>query len=96
MENKIKGAVIMAEGKVVTAEELGLAVSLTPPTLNLRLIRNQAESHAIRQALIRSAGNISRTAELLGITRPTLYDLLAKYEINAGQKPAAADDSAAT
>ncbi len=51
--------------------------------LNLRVVRNHAETHAIRQALVRSGGNISRAAELLGITRPTLYDLMAKYEINA-------------
>ena len=42
-----------------------------------------AETHAIRQALVRAGGNISRTAELLGVTRPTLYDLMAKYGIRA-------------
>jgi two-component system, NtrC family, response regulator len=51
--------------------------------LNLRLVRQNAETQAIRQALIRAAGNISRTAELLGITRPTLYDLMSKYGIRA-------------
>jgi two-component system NtrC family response regulator len=83
MENKIKSAVIMAEGKLVTAADLGLAVVATPPSLNLRVVRQAAETGAIRQALVRTAGNISRTAELLGITRPTLYDLLAKYSIRA-------------
>jgi len=83
MENKIKGAVIMAEGKFVTAADLGLAVVATPPTLNLRVVRQAAETNAIRQALVRAAGNISRTAELLGVTRPTLYDLMAKYGIRA-------------
>ena len=83
MENKIKAAVIMAEGKFVTAVDMGLAVSVTPPTLNLRTVRQQAETRAIREALIRTAGNISRTAELLGVTRPTLYDLMAKYGISA-------------
>jgi len=85
MENKIKAAVIMAEGKLVTAEDMGLSVAASPPTLNLRVVRNHAETHAIRQALIRSGGNISRTAELLGITRPTLYDLMAKYELSAAE-----------
>jgi two-component system, NtrC family, response regulator len=81
MENKIKAAVIMAEGKFVTALDLGLAADSTPPNLNLRLVRQKAESYAIRQALVRTSGNVSRAAEQLGITRPTLYDLLQKYEI---------------
>jgi two-component system NtrC family response regulator len=43
---------------------------------------------AIRQALVRAGGNISRTAELLGVTRPTLYDLMAKYAIRADEAEA--------
>jgi two-component system NtrC family response regulator len=82
MENKIKAAVIMAEGKLVTADDLGLAVAETTPSLNLRVVRQQAETKAIRQALIRTGGNISRAAEVLGVTRPTLYDLLQKYSIS--------------
>jgi two-component system NtrC family response regulator len=81
MENKIKAAVIMAEGKLVTAADLGLAVTAAAPSLNLRIVRQLAETQAIRQALARAAGNISRSAELLGVTRPTLYDLMAKYGI---------------
>ncbi|HET7131392.1 MAG TPA: helix-turn-helix domain-containing protein, partial [Gammaproteobacteria bacterium] len=92
MENKIKAAIIMAEGKFVTPVDMGLEVVVTPPSLNLRVVRQNAETHAIRQALVRASGNISRTAELLGITRPTLYDLMAKYGIRAenGDQPAAA------
>jgi two-component system NtrC family response regulator len=82
LENKIKGAVIMAEGKQVTAEDLGLAeASEDGPDLNLREVRKRAESHAIKRAMVFAAGNISQAAKLLGITRPTLYDLLQKYEI---------------
>ena len=83
MENKIKAAVIMAETKFVTAEDLGLGVTNPPPTLNLRAVRQTAETRAIREALARAGNNISRTAELLGVTRPTLYDLLDKYGIRA-------------
>ena len=83
MENKIKAAIIMAEGKYVTAADSGLSVAPSPPSLNLRVVRQNAETQAIRQALVRSGGNISRTAELLGVTRPTLYDLMAKYGIRA-------------
>jgi two-component system NtrC family response regulator len=83
MENRIKAAVIMAEGKFVTAEDLSLAVSDEAPVLNLRSVRQKAETDAIRQALIRSMGNISKAAELLGITRPTLYDLIEKHGIDA-------------
>ncbi len=81
MENRIKASVIMAEGKLVTAEDLGLRPGGEAPSLNLRLVRQEAETRAIRDALARTAGNISRAAELLGITRPTLYDLMQKYSL---------------
>jgi two-component system NtrC family response regulator len=96
MENKIKAGLIMAEGKFVTATDLGLSVAMNPPSLNVRVVRQNAETHAIRQALVRAGGNISRTAELLGITRPTLYDLMAKYGIRAedAEAPVAAAQGA--
>lgn len=81
MENRIKAAVIMAEGRFVSAQDLGLPAPNTVPSFNLRAVRQQAESAAIHQALVRTEGNVSRAAELLGITRPTLYDLMQKYGI---------------
>jgi two-component system NtrC family response regulator len=82
MENKIKGAVIMAEGKQVSAVDLGLAEETTPaPRLNLREARREAETRTIKRALVYASGNISQAAKMLGITRPTLYDLLEKHEI---------------
>jgi two-component system NtrC family response regulator len=81
MENRIKAGVIMAEGKFVTAVDLGLANGSEAPNLNLRVVRQNAETRAIREALARTAGNISRAAEVLGVTRPTLYDLMEKYGI---------------
>jgi len=90
MENKIKAAVIMAEGKLVTPEDLGIAPSSEGPDFNLRVVRQRAETQAIQQALNWTSGNISRAAELLGVTRPTLYDLLEKYEIRLGGDEAAA------
>ena len=84
LENKIKGAVIMADGKFVTADDMGLNVDLDQAeSLNLREVRQHAETKAIRVALTKSYGNISKAAELLGITRPTLYDLLSKYGLSA-------------
>lgn len=84
LENKIKGAVIMADGKQVTAADLCLTqTEPEPESLNLREVRSRAESKAIRVALMKNFGNISRTAEQLGVTRPTLYDLLNKYGLSA-------------
>lgn len=84
LENKIKGAVIMADGKQVTAADLGIdVVDPAPESLNLREVRQRAESKAIRVALMKNFGNISRAAEQLGITRPTLYDLMNKYRLSA-------------
>jgi len=82
MENKIKSAVILAEGKFVTATDLGLVAKETT-NLNLRSVRQDAETRAIRAALIRASDNVSKTAELLGVTRPTLYDLMQKYHIRS-------------
>jgi two-component system NtrC family response regulator len=85
LENKIKGAVIMADGKQVTASDLGLdgIEANEVESLNLREVRQRAESKAIRTALMKNFGNISRAAEQLGVTRPTLYDLLNKYGLSA-------------
>jgi len=84
LENKIKGAIIMTEGKHVTAADLALTdADDTPPSLNLREVRRKAESEAIKRAVVHSSGNISKASKMLGITRPTLYDLLEKYGIKA-------------
>jgi two-component system NtrC family response regulator len=84
LENRIKGAVIMAEGVVVTANDLGLKdPGEDPEYLNLRVARQRAEVQAARQALAVARGNLSRAAELLGVTRPTLYDLIERHHIDA-------------
>ena len=88
MENRIKAGVIMAESKFVTANDLGLGSDCAGPDLNLRAVRQSAETRAIREALTRASGNISRAAALLGVTRPTLYDLMSKYEIRVEQSTA--------
>ena len=86
LENRIKGAVIMAEGAVVTAGDLGLQdPGDSTEYLNLRMARQRAEVQAVRQALAVARGNLSRAAELLGVTRPTLYDLLEKHRLSAAQ-----------
>lgn len=98
LENRIKGAVIMAEGTVVTANDLGLQdPGDDPEYLNLRVARQRAEAQAVRQALAVAKGNLSRASELLGVTRPTLYDLLEKHQMDAaqfGRPPASAAEQA--
>lgn len=80
MENRIKRAVIMAEEKQVGAEDLGLEEA-PDISFNLRAVRVEAERSAILKALSMSDGNISTAAKLLGVSRPTLYDLVKKYDI---------------
>ncbi|MES2492287.1 MAG: PEP-CTERM-box response regulator transcription factor [Pseudomonadota bacterium] len=83
LENRVKRAVIMADGKLVCAADLDLGPreGELATSLNLKAAREQADRKAIRHALARSEGNISSTAKLLGISRPTLYDLLKQYEL---------------
>jgi len=86
LENRMKRAVIMAEGKQVTAADLdlgGKAGADGPSAINLRAAREAADRRAIRQALTRTENNISGAAKLLGISRPTLYDLLKQYRLTA-------------
>ena len=80
LENRMKRAVIMADGKHVTAEDLDLdGADEGDLPLNLKAAREAADRRVIRQALARCDDNISNTAKLLGISRPTLYDLLKQY-----------------
>ncbi|THD37915.1 MAG: PEP-CTERM-box response regulator transcription factor [Sphingomonas sp.] len=83
LENRMKRAVIMADGKHVTAADLDLGGSDEPEAINLKAVRETADRKAIRHALARAEGNISNTAKLLGISRPTLYDLLKSYDLQA-------------
>ena len=85
LENRVKRAVIMADGKLIAAEDLDLDDSEDADALplNLKGAREQADRRVIRHALARSEGNISNTAKVLGISRPTLYDLLKQYDLNA-------------
>jgi len=86
LENRVKTAMIMAETPLITAEDLGLKETTENPQLfNLKEVRTRAERQAIRQAMSITDGNVSRTAELLGVSRPTLYDLMEKYGIRAQQ-----------
>lgn len=83
LENRVKRAVIMADGKLVGAGDLDLESEedTQPCALNLKSAREQTDRKVIRHALARSEGNISSTAKLLGISRPTLYDLLKQYDL---------------
>ena len=86
LENRIKRAVIMADGKLVTKDDLDLSGANAGEEgdwLNLRSAREAADRVAIRRAMTQSEGNISAAAKLLGISRPTLYDLLKQYRMQS-------------
>jgi len=82
LENRVKRALIMADGPLVTPEDLELGdIETTAEAFDLREVREAAETRAIRRAMSYADQNVSRAAELLGVTRPTLYSLFRKYEI---------------
>ena len=82
MENCIKRAVIMTEGPQISVDDLGLSdTNAVEEPLNLRQVRDEAERLALVKALARSDGNVAKASELLGISRPTLYDLMARHNV---------------
>ena len=87
VENCIKRAVIMSDGPQIAADDLGLPASAqaTPQDepLNLRQARDGAEYKVMVRALARADGNIAKAAELLGVSRPTLYDLMGHHGIKS-------------
>ena len=86
LENRIKRAVIMADARTISAADLDLGARAEPEesrAINLRAAREVADRRAIRQAMARTDNNISGAAKLLGISRPTLYDLIKQYQLQA-------------
>jgi two-component system NtrC family response regulator len=84
LQNRMKRAVLMAEGRRITARDLELEhlVGETEP-INLRAVRERAELAAVRRAIAQTRGNVSQAARLLGISRPTLYDLLRQHDLRS-------------
>jgi two-component system NtrC family response regulator len=83
LENRLKRAVIMSDGKCIDVGDLDMApASGAAPVLNLKQVREEADRTAIRRALAQADGNISQAAKLLGISRPTFYDLVKQYDIS--------------
>lgn len=80
LENCLKRAVIMADGNRITADDLGLqSVEEDLERLNLRQVRDEAERKAVLRVLARTNNNIARAAEILGVSRPSLYDLMNRF-----------------
>ena len=84
LENRVKRAVIMADGKFIGIDDLQFDENDGEDDLllNLKAARERADRKAITRAIARTEGNISNAAKLLGISRPTLYDLLKQYELH--------------
>jgi two-component system NtrC family response regulator len=82
LENVIRRAVIMADGQGISAADIGIAPEGQDPEvmqLNLRQVREEAEKDAVLRALGRVNGNLSKAADLLGVSRPTLYELINRF-----------------
>jgi len=83
LENRVKRAIIMCEGKKITASDLELNnEENVEEVLSLKQIREIADIKAIKSAMTYSNGNISQAARILGVSRPTFYGLVKQYDLN--------------
>ncbi len=83
LENKVKRAVIMTKNAVIIPEDFNLKFEESPQEkMNLRKAVEEFEENCVRQALLKNDGNVSRTAQELGINRTTFYDMLNRYNID--------------
>src|SRR5690606_14690924 len=83
LENRMKRAVIMHEGKLITAADLDLATPAAQEeeVLDLKEARDRTDRLTIQRALMHAQGNISKAAKVLGVTRPTLYYLIKTLDV---------------
>jgi two-component system NtrC family response regulator len=82
LENRIKRAVVMTDGPLLSAADLGLtAPGEDTQSLTIRDARARAEREVLQLALAQAGSNLSKAAKLLGISRPTLYDLMQQHRI---------------
>lgn len=86
LENKVQRAVLMATGHLIEPDDLGFSKNhdnsdSNSSILTLREAREQLEVSLIRNALATNAGNVAKAADDLGVSRPTLYDLIKKFNI---------------
>jgi len=82
LENRVKRAVVMADGPLLSPNDLGLSTpGEEPQSLFIRAARARAEREVLQLALAQAGANLSKAAKLLGISRPTLYDLMQQHQI---------------
>jgi two-component system NtrC family response regulator len=84
--NAMKRATIMCDGERLTCDDIGLPPPSELPDsertdLDLRAVREAAERQAILAALARANDNIVKASEILGVSRPTLYDLMKRLGV---------------
>jgi two-component system NtrC family response regulator len=88
LENRVKRAVILAEGKQITAQDLGFEAETESLSLDLRAAREGAERSVIQRALLVNKNNMSHAAKALGVSRPSLYNLMNKLGMGGAAKDA--------
>src|SRR5207237_6609609 len=94
LENRVHRSVILAQDAYLRPEDLELGGDTPEPSRTLQDVRDDAERQLVLEALTRNAGNITRAARDIQVSRPTFHDLLRKYQIDAARfrRPGGGED----